>query len=46
MPAIEEWRKGRGLAADPLKAFRASGYTEQITAERSKKNAESVSSYA
>ena len=26
-PAIREWRKSKGLAEDPLQAFRASGYT-------------------
>lgn len=32
--AIAEWRRGRGLAGDPLLAFRASGYLDRIAAER------------
>jgi L-rhamnose isomerase/sugar isomerase len=35
-----------GLPADPLQAFRESGYLERITAERSKRAGASVSSYA
>jgi L-rhamnose isomerase/sugar isomerase len=34
------------LPEDPLDAFRQSGYLERITAERAKKNAAAVSSYA
>jgi L-rhamnose isomerase/sugar isomerase len=45
-PAIREWARARGLPEDPLDAFRQSGYLERITAERSKKNAASTSSYA
>ena len=45
-PAIREWRKSKGLAEDPLDAFRQSGYLQKITAERAHKNASSVSSYA
>src|SRR5690242_13455894 len=45
-PAIREWAAARGLPADPLDAFRQSGYLEKITAERRPKNAASVSSYA
>ena len=33
-PAIKEWRAARRLPADPLDAFRQSGYVERITAER------------
>jgi L-rhamnose isomerase/sugar isomerase len=33
-PAIREWRIARGLPADPLDAFRQSGYLERITRER------------
>lgn len=32
--AIAEWRRGRGLAEEPLLAFRASGYLEKISADR------------
>jgi L-rhamnose isomerase/sugar isomerase len=45
-PAIREWRVAKGLPADPLQAFRESGYLERITAERSKRAGASVSSYA
>jgi L-rhamnose isomerase/sugar isomerase len=33
-PVLVEWRKRKGLAANPLQAFRASGYTAAVTAER------------
>ena len=33
-PAIREWRRAKGLAEDPLLAFRQSGYLERITDER------------
>lgn len=33
-PLLAEWRRGRGLAPDPLAAHRASGYVEKVTAER------------
>ncbi len=45
-PAIAEWRVARGLPADPLEAFRESGYLERITAERAAHNAASVTAYA
>jgi L-rhamnose isomerase/sugar isomerase len=45
-PAIQEWRRSRGLPADPLTAFRESGYLERITAERAEKNRSAASSYA
>lgn len=45
-PAIREWRVSKGLPADPLQAFRESGYLERITAERSSRGAASTSSYA
>jgi L-rhamnose isomerase / sugar isomerase len=45
-PAIRDWRKSKGLAEDPLDAFRQSGYLQKITAERAHKNPSSVSSYA
>ncbi len=34
-PALREWRTANGLPADPLDAFRQSGYLERITRERS-----------
>jgi L-rhamnose isomerase/sugar isomerase len=45
-PVIRAWRVSNGLPADPLQAFRESGYLERITAERSKRAGASVSSYA
>jgi L-rhamnose isomerase/sugar isomerase len=45
-PAIREWRAGKGLPADPLRAFREGGYLERITSERAGRNAAAVSSYA
>jgi L-rhamnose isomerase/sugar isomerase len=45
-PAIQEWRLSKGLPADPLKAFRESGYMARITKERSARNMNNVSSYA
>src|SRR5271163_3763908 len=38
-PAIREWRKANGLPAEPLKAFRESGYQERAARERRAKNA-------
>jgi L-rhamnose isomerase/sugar isomerase len=45
-PAIAEWAVSKGLAADPLIAFRQSGYLERISAERGARNMAAVSSYA
>jgi L-rhamnose isomerase/sugar isomerase len=45
-PAIQEWAKARGLPADPMDAFRQSGYLERVTAERSERNKAAQSSYA
>jgi L-rhamnose isomerase / sugar isomerase len=45
-PAIREWRVARRLPADPLDAFRQSGYLERITSERAARNAAATSSYA
>ena len=44
-PAVREWRLAKRLPADPLQAFRESGYLERITAERGSRSA-GVSSYA
>ncbi len=33
-PALAQWREGRGLPADPMRAFAASGYQEQIERDR------------
>jgi L-rhamnose isomerase / sugar isomerase len=45
-PVIREWALSRGLPADPMDAFRQSGYLERITAERSQRNLAPDSSYA
>jgi len=45
-PAIREWAVARGLPADPMDAFRRSGYLERITAERGARNLASVMTYA
>jgi L-rhamnose isomerase / sugar isomerase len=45
-PAIREWRRGKGLPEDPLRAFRESGYLRRAAAERGAKNREAASSYA
>ena len=45
-PAIREWALSNGLAADPMDAFRQSGYLERITSERSQRNLAAVTSYA
>jgi L-rhamnose isomerase/sugar isomerase len=33
-PLLADWRESRGLAGDPIAAFKASGYQERIVAER------------
>ena len=45
-PVIREWAVSKGLPAEPMAAFRESGYLEKITAERGQKNMASISSYA
>jgi L-rhamnose isomerase/sugar isomerase len=45
-PVMREWAAAKGLPANPLDAFRQSGYLERITAERSTRNLAGVSSYA
>ena len=45
-PAIREWAQSKGLPADPMDAFRQSGYLERITGERSEKNLAAITSYA
>ena len=44
-PPIVEWRRARRLAADPMAAFRESGYLERITEQR-RHRMTSASSYA
>jgi L-rhamnose isomerase/sugar isomerase len=43
---IAEWRRGKGLPEDPMKAFRESGYLERITRERRDRNMGAKSTYA
>jgi L-rhamnose isomerase/sugar isomerase len=45
-PAIREWRRSKGLAEEPLAAFRESGYLARATRDRAERNRLSVSSYA
>jgi L-rhamnose isomerase/sugar isomerase len=45
-PGVVEWRKSRGLPADPMDAFRESGYLERITRDRQERNAGVSASYA
>jgi L-rhamnose isomerase / sugar isomerase len=45
-PQIREWRSSKGLAENPLEAFRRSGYLEKATRERAERNRLNVSSYA
>ncbi|GAA0965136.1 L-rhamnose isomerase [Actinocorallia libanotica] len=33
-PLLAEWREAKGLAGDPIAAYKASGYLEKISAER------------
>ncbi|HEY8055977.1 MAG TPA: TIM barrel protein [Terriglobales bacterium] len=44
-PAVRAWRRARGLAEDPLAAFRASGYLERVARERAGHTA-TATSYA
>jgi L-rhamnose isomerase / sugar isomerase len=44
-PLVQAWRRARGLPEDPMLAFRASGYLERITRERSGR-LRTASSYA
>jgi L-rhamnose isomerase / sugar isomerase len=45
-PAIRDWRTAQRLPADPMDAFRQSGYLERITAERAGRAEAASSSYA
>ena len=45
-PLVSAWALARGLPADPLQAFRESGYLEEVTRQRGDRNLSSVTSYA
>jgi L-rhamnose isomerase / sugar isomerase len=45
-PAIREWRASKGLARDPMEAFRESGYLDRITRERAGRKVPNTSAYA
>jgi L-rhamnose isomerase/sugar isomerase len=45
-PMMREWRKAKGLAEDPLAAFRESGYLQAAEKARGEKNRGAISSYA
>lgn len=45
-PVIREWRQSKGLAPDPMEAYRNSGYGDRVARDRGARNMSSVSSYA
>jgi L-rhamnose isomerase/sugar isomerase len=45
-PALREWRKSKGLAEDPLAAFRSSGYEARAARDRAERNRQMAASYA
>jgi L-rhamnose isomerase/sugar isomerase len=45
-PAIEDWRVNRGLAKNPLAAFRESGYLAQAARERASRQPAQTGAYA
>ena len=45
-PLLMDWRRSRGLPADPIAAFRESGYLQRISAERAERNTATAGSYA
>ncbi|HLX42661.1 MAG TPA: TIM barrel protein [Bryobacteraceae bacterium] len=45
-PAIREWRTSKGLAPEPMDAFRSSGYLDRITRERAGRKTTNTSAYA
>ncbi|MBI4877475.1 MAG: sugar isomerase [Acidobacteria bacterium] len=45
-PTLAAWRQAKGLAEDPLAAFRASGYLERAARDRGPRNAAAGGSYA
>jgi L-rhamnose isomerase/sugar isomerase len=45
-PAIREWRASKGLPAEPMEAFRQSGYLERVSIDRAVRNMASTGSYA
>jgi L-rhamnose isomerase / sugar isomerase len=45
-PIIREWRSAGGRPADPMQAFRESGYLERITKERAGRPVKDPSAYA
>jgi len=42
-PELRRWREKHGLSADPLRAFRESGYTERVAKERAGRKKSAVS---
>ena len=45
-PAIREWRRGRSLHEQPLRAFRESGYLQRVAVERAANRQTAGSTYA
>jgi L-rhamnose isomerase/sugar isomerase len=44
--AIRDWRISKNMPADPMDAFRQSGYLERVTVERGARGLAQVSRYA
>src|SRR5580704_1052109 len=45
-PMVQGWRRAKGLPAEPMQAFRESGYAERIARERRERNLGATASYA
>jgi L-rhamnose isomerase/sugar isomerase len=45
-PALQEWRKSKGIGEDPMAAHRESGYTASAEKDRGERNRGAVASYA
>ncbi|HVJ07712.1 MAG TPA: TIM barrel protein [Acidisarcina sp.] len=41
-PFLKDWRRARGLPEDPLKAFRASGYLQEVARQRQGRQGETA----
>ncbi|MGH7215028.1 MAG: TIM barrel protein [Tepidisphaeraceae bacterium] len=45
-PLLAEWRKKKGIDADPMKAYRAGGYEARVAKERSAKKGKQTAAFA
>jgi L-rhamnose isomerase / sugar isomerase len=43
---VRAWRRGQGLAEDPVQALGESGYVERVSRERAARNAATSTTYA